>query len=147
MSDIVWTVNPGNDRFEDVLRRMNQFAAEILDAKNIQFEFNADGFQATSRLCMKQRKNLYLFFKEAINNAAKHSLASRIVVNIFKKENQVEMTIVDNGNGFDPKTCATGNGMATLKKRAEDLNARYDLCSKVNKGTSLQLLFRITNGN
>jgi signal transduction histidine kinase len=147
MSDIVWSVNPGNDRFEDVLRRMNLFAADILEARNIRFEFNTDASLATSRLSMKQRKNLYLFFKEAINNAAKHSRASTIVINIFKKQNQVEMTIIDDGNGFNPKICTMGNGMSTLKKRAEDLDARYNICSQLNKGTSLQLLFRITNGN
>lgn len=147
MSDIVWTVNPGNDRFEDVVKRMNLFAADILEAKNIQLEFNTDDSLTASRLSMKQRKNFYLFFKEGINNAAKHSFASRIVVNIFKKENQVEMTIVDNGNGFSLQTCTIGNGMTTLKKRAEDLNGRYNICSQSNKGTSLQLLFRITNGN
>jgi signal transduction histidine kinase len=147
MSDIVWTVNPDNDRFEDVLKRMNLFAADILEAKNIRLEFNTDDSLATSRLSMKQRKNLYLFFKEAINNAARHSRANRIVVNIFKKDNQVEMNIIDDGNGFNPQTCTTGNGMTTLKKRAEDLNARYNIFSQSNKGTSLQLFFRITHGN
>ena len=39
MSDIVWAIKSENDRFENVLQRMNQFASEILDAKNIELGF------------------------------------------------------------------------------------------------------------
>ena len=85
MSDIVWAIKSENDRFENVLQRMNQFASEILDAKNIALDFTSDASLSTSRLTMKQRKNLYLFFKEAINNAAKHSDAKKISVSYFSK--------------------------------------------------------------
>ncbi|CAN5520433.1 hypothetical protein BH10BAC3_BH10BAC3_07000 [soil metagenome] len=77
MSDIVWTINPKNDRLENVLQRMNQFASEILDVKNIELDFTNDGTFATSKLTMDQRRNFYLFFKEAINNAAKYSDAKK----------------------------------------------------------------------
>src|ERR1700709_1341041 len=101
MSDIVWTVNPKNDRFENVLLRMNLFASEMLEAKNIGLEFINDSTVATSHLSMKQRKNLYLFFKEAINNAAKYSGANKVTVAISKKDNSIDMNIADNGKGFD----------------------------------------------
>ena len=47
-------------------------------------------------------ENLYLFFKEAINNAAKHSDAGKVSVTLSLKEHNVEMIIQDNGRGFDP---------------------------------------------
>jgi signal transduction histidine kinase len=52
---------------------MNLFASEITDAKNIQLEFKSEEALSNTRLTIKQRKNLYLFFKETINNAGKHS--------------------------------------------------------------------------
>lgn len=144
MSDIVWAIKSEHDRFENVLRRMNQFASEILEAKNISLDFTSDASLSTSRLTMRQRKNLYLFFKEVINNAAKHSDAKKIVVSIFQKEHHVEMIIKDDGKGFDMGRTFSGNGMSTLKKRVEELNAFFNLQSQINKGTVVELKFKIT---
>lgn len=144
MSDIVWAIKSENETFENVLQRMNQFASEILDAKNIELDVESEASLSTSGLAMKQRKNLYLFFKEVINNAAKHSNAKKVSVLIFKKVAHIEMTIRDNGKGFDTKQTFNGNGMRTLKKRAEELNGYFKVQSQLNKGTIVELKFKIT---
>ncbi len=144
MSDIVWAIKAENDDFENVLHRMNQFASEILEAKNVALDFETDASLSDSRLAMKQRKNLYLFFKEAINNAAKHSDAKKISVRIFKKEHRVHVIIKDDGKGFDTNQAFNGNGMGTLKKRSEELNGHFKIQSKPNEGTTVELLFKIT---
>jgi signal transduction histidine kinase len=92
---------------------------------------------------MKQRKNLYLFFKEVVNNAVKYSDAETIAVNIEKKDHQIEMTIADNGKGFDITTASSGNGLNSLKKRAEELHAIYTIHSQVAMGTTVRLKFNI----
>ncbi|HMI63845.1 MAG TPA: ATP-binding protein, partial [Puia sp.] len=144
MSDIVWAVNPQNDHFENILQRMNQFAAEILDAKNIELDFVSAISTYTSKLSMSQRKNFYLFFKEAINNAAKYSGAKKVNVSIAQKDHHIEMSISDNGNGFDPEKTVNGNGMTTLKKRAAELNADFSIRSCLNAGTAIRVRFKIT---
>jgi signal transduction histidine kinase len=144
MSDIVWSLNAKNDRFENILHRMNQFASEIFEARNIELDFTSDAFLSTSRLTMKQRKNFYLFFKEVINNAAKYSDAKKVTVDISQKKQHVEMSISDNGKGFDITKTYSGNGMSTLKKRGEDLNGSFKIQSHLNEGTIVQLKFKIT---
>ena len=144
MSDIVWTIKSGNDRFENVLQRMNQFASEMLDAKNIELDFKNDTSVASSKLTMEQRKNFYLFFKEAINNAAKYADARKVSVSIAQKDHHVEMNISDDGKGFDLSKTFNGNGMNTLKKRAAELNGDYKIISNINEGTAVQLKFKIT---
>lgn len=144
MSDIVWAIKSENDRFENVLKRMDQFASEILDAKNIALDFIIDEVLSTSKLTMRQRKNLYLFFKEAINNAAKHSNAKKMSVRIFQKEYHVEMIIKDDGQGFDTHQTFHGNGMSTLKKRADELSGYFNIQSQANEGTVVALKFKIT---
>ncbi len=143
MSDIVWTIKAGNDRFENVLQRMNQFAFEILDAKNITLDFKSDTSLAAMRLSMEQRKNFYLFFKEVINNTAKHSGAKNVFVCISQKEHYIEMIIKDDGNGFNTANEFNGNGMSSLKKRASELNAQFNITSQINTGTRVQLKFKI----
>ena len=143
MSDIVWAVNPKNDRFENVLQRMNQFASEILEAKDIDFEFTSDNSLSGLKIAMEQRKNFYLFFKEGINNAAKHSDAKKVSVSITKNDKTIEMNIRDNGKGFDTTRPSGGNGMSTLKKRAGELYADFKIQSLSQEGTSVKLLFKI----
>ncbi|MBX2923966.1 MAG: hypothetical protein KF746_17335 [Chitinophagaceae bacterium] len=144
MSDIVWTVNPHNDHFENLLQRMYLFATEITEAKNIQLTFNSDAALHNIKLTMKQRKNIYLFFKEAINNAAKHSGAKKITVTVSRKESNIEMNITDDGKGFKTGESYNGNGMSSLKRRAEELNAAYAISSEINNGTKAALTFKIT---
>ncbi len=144
MSDIVWAIKSENDRFENVLHRMNQFASEIFEAKSIQLDFTSDPSLFTSRLTMKQRKNLYLFFKEAVNNAAKHSDAKRISIQIFQKDHHIEMIIKDDGKGFDTSQTFNGNGMSTLKKRIEELSGYFKIHSQINEGTVVELKFKVT---
>jgi signal transduction histidine kinase len=143
MSDIVWAIKSENDSFENVLQRMNQFGSEILDAKNIELDFVSDETLSSFRLTMKQRKNLYLFFKEAITNAAKHSDAKRISVHIFQKDHHVEMIIKDNGKGFDTSQTFRGNGMSTLKKRVDELGGYFNIQSQMNEGTVVEVKFKI----
>ncbi|TKK65387.1 hypothetical protein FC093_19960 [Ilyomonas limi] len=144
MSDIVWTVNPQNDQLENVINRMNLFASEILDVKNIELQFTSDETLAASRLTMKQRKNLYLFFKEAINNVTKYSEASKVIVSISRQDHHINMCIKDDGKGFDALNVVNGNGMNTMRKRAEELNGYFNISSEINAGTSVQLKFKIT---
>ena len=144
MSDIVWSLNAKNDRFENVLYRMNQFASEIFEAKSVELDFTSDPSLLTSKLTMKQRRNLYLFFKEAVNNVAKHSEAKRISIHIFRKDHHVEMIIKDDGKGFDTSQTFQGNGMSTLKKRMEELRGYLKIHSQINEGTIVELKFKIT---
>lgn len=144
MSDIVWAIKTDNDSLDNALQRMNQFASEILDSKNIAFDFTSSVVDPAVRLTMKQRKNFSLFFKEAINNAAKHSDATAVSVLISQAKGYVEMIIKDNGKGFDVGKVYRGNGMHSLKKRADELNGNFDIQSGFNEGTMLKLRFKIT---
>ncbi len=144
MSDIIWAVNPKNDRLENVVQRMNLFASEILEAKNIALDFADTTLLAALKLTMEQRKNFYLFFKEAINNAAKYSDAKKVEVCIVQKDHSIEMNINDDGKGFDTAKIFNGNGMSSLKKRAAELNGDFKITSCINKGTDVQLKFKIT---
>jgi len=147
MSDIVWAVNPKNDHFKNVVLRMNLFATEMADAKKILLRFDSDESLNGERLTMKQRKNMYLFFKEAINNATKYSDTREIGVSIRKKDHQIQMNITDHGKGFDVATVVPGNGLNSFKKRAEELHASYFIHSEIDKGTTVGLKFKIAYGN
>jgi signal transduction histidine kinase len=143
MSDIVWSINPSNDSFGKVLVKMKVFAAEILEPLNMQYRFLEEGVDTSIALNAKQRKNLFLIFKESVNNAAKYSRATELVVSFHQQNKIITMKIVDNGVGFEIGH-TDGNGLRNMEARALDLQAKFALKSEKGVGTSIVLQLPIT---
>jgi two-component system sensor histidine kinase UhpB len=143
MADIVWTINPENDQFEKIILRMRSFAYELLGAKKIEFEFTADDDITKKKLPMSVRKNLYLIFKEATNNLAKYSDATKVSFTIKDDKNKLNMLIRDNGKGFDITKEVIGNGLKNMRKRADEIGATLLIDSLPGGGTSINLLIDI----
>ncbi len=139
MADIVWTIKPENDQFEDIILRMKSFAFELLGAKNIDFEFRADETVSKMKLPMEVKKNLYLIFKEATNNLVKYSNAEKALFEIKSEKNNLSLLIRDYGKGFDTGKFTSGNGLRNMKKRAGDMNAQFEVDSRPGNGTTVAL--------
>lgn len=144
MSDMVWSINPINDSIEKVLVKMKIFASEILEPKNITARFSDKQSLTGLSLDAEKRKNLFLIFKEAINNAAKYSAASEVEIALTQWEGKLTLSVLDNGKGFDYKTVKEGNGLKNMETRAKALQATFKLSSKVDQGTHLRLEMPIT---
>lgn len=144
MSDIVWSINPNNDSLEQVISKMKEFASEILEPLDITYSFSGEENLYAVKLNPAFRKNLFLIFKEAINNAAKYSTASSITVHFGKKEKSLLLTITDNGKGFDPANAPSGNGLRNMKARAQTISGELSVRSSPNKGTAVALSLPIT---
>ena len=102
MSDIVWTVNPDNDSFENIILRMRSHAFNLLRAKNIEFTFRADESLNHIKLSIEIRRNFFLIFKESLNNLVKYSEATLASIQLYTEGSLVKLIIRDNGKGFDP---------------------------------------------
>ncbi len=142
MSDIVWTINPENDTFENVIARMRSLAYLTLKAKGIEFVFKADETLNQLSLPIPVRKNVYLLFKEAINNLVKYSNTSRASFHISLENKNVKMVIRDNGIGFDMEHAQMGNGIKNMKRRAAEIGAQLLIESAEGKGTNIELSFK-----
>jgi len=93
------------------------------------------------KLDMQTRKNLYLIFKEAMNNAAKYASCSTVEVRTSQESGQVKMVIRDNGKGFDRLVAKQGNGLANMHQRAAQMKGRLSIQSG-EYGTVIELVFR-----
>jgi ligand-binding sensor domain-containing protein len=140
MNDIVWAINPLNDQFENVIQRMQYFAGELLSGKDILLQFNVAAGARSIKLAMDQRKNIYLIFKEAVNNAYKYSEAKTVTVSIAAGANDLLMSISDDGTGFIPsEPSLTGNGLKNMKFRSKEIHAHLQITSRPQKGTRIEL--------
>ncbi len=138
MRGVVWTINPNNDFALDFFEKLNYYAKEMLSTKNIELEFSASVKEGLE-LGIEIQRNLFLFFKEAINNILKHAKANQVVVNIILKDKTVEMLISDNGIGFDTLATFEGHGIGNLKTRIGQLNGKLEINSETEKGTNLKV--------
>ncbi|HEY4361006.1 MAG TPA: two-component regulator propeller domain-containing protein [Bryobacteraceae bacterium] len=82
--------------------------------------------------------------QEAFNNVLKHSGASRVAVNLGVDASHLELQVVDNGAGFEPKdafSSATGHfGLMGMRERAERINGELHLESCPGRGTQVQIM-------
>lgn len=142
MSDIVWAINPANDSFRQMIERIQVFGNKILDARNIKFNLDIPEVLHSIKLSIEQRKNIYLILREAIHNVAKYSNASVCVVSARVEKKRIYLTVHDDGIGISPTSPTLGgNGLVTMKHRADELRAIFEIQSETNKGTSISFQF------
>ena len=151
MNDIVWAINPRNDSMEKIIQRMESFAKPLAAARKINFDLQYDPSILSIQLDMEKRKNFYLIFKEAVNNAIKYSGAAKLKVNITQQNSQLELLVKDNGVGFnvekemkEPSQTLSGNGLKNMYARAKEMNAVLNIKSSPNDGTAVQLIFPLS---
>ena len=139
MGDIVWAISPERDRLLDLVRRMRQHAEEIFTRRDIRLDFHAPEHEQQLRIGVDVRRDLFLVFKEATNNAARHSGCTRVQID-FRAEGQwLLLRIADNGAGFDAASESEGQGLASMRRRALALGGALAVESRAGQGTSISL--------
>lgn len=144
LSDIVWNINPRYDDLHNLFVRMKRYAADMMDGKNISYELEFPEQENKVSLSMDKRRDLYLIFKEAVNNMVKYSGAGKARVALRTDQQQLTLEITDNGKGFDTSTSHTGNGIINMRQRAEACGANLEIHSRPGEGTRVMLEMNTT---
>ncbi len=139
MSDIVWAINPRRDSLRDLVQRMRRFASDLLTARGIAFTFHAPADMDHLRLDADFRRHVFLIFKEAVNNLARHAGAGKATIDLSLASGRLTLQIADDGVGFDPKPAESGNGLASMRARATAIGATIHVASAPGRGTSVRL--------
>lgn len=120
LDDIVWSIDARNDTLGDLTDRMQDYINNVLPHKEVSYQF--EDINMAEKLTVSMKENLYLIFKEAINNIAKHSNASKVEVVLKNENGTFDLYIHDNGKGTVPEK-KTGHGLRNMKMRAKRINA------------------------
>jgi signal transduction histidine kinase len=142
MSDIVWAVDPRHDTVGDVVARMRQFANDAFgqgSTTSVVMTTPLAAEVASFALAPDRKRNLFLFFKEALANVARHARAERVEIAIDVDTARVRVEIRDDGVGFERNGHHAGNGLANLERRARELGGRLEIESAVGSGTRIAL--------
>ncbi len=139
MGDIVWMIKPEQTEAASLSQRMERFAYDICSSKSIEVSMKLGDLE-NAKLSMQQRKNIYLIFKEALNNSVKYSGSQKVDVAVIKEDKKLLLTIKDFGKGFNPVNVLAGNGLDNMSSRAKEMNGDLVISSNEFKGTEVQLI-------
>ncbi len=143
MDDIIFSLNPRYDSMERMLLRLRQFATPLFEAKAIEYDFHfAEGVH-DARLTVEQRQQVYLILKEAVNNLVKHSACNTASISAELTGSEILFAVKENGRGYDAETKAAGNGLYSMKHRAEKIGASLSFSSVPGTETSVRLSLNI----
>ena len=141
MTEIIWSINPKNDSLKNIIERIQEFAIDNLEPMGMEIYFDIDEVPGNIKLNPEHRRHFYLIFKEAINNAAKYSKATKVDFSFKLDHKNMIIAIQDDGIGFDPMLISRGNGLKNMASRATSLNGEYKI-STSNQGTYITLTLK-----
>lgn len=119
LDDIVWSIDARNDTMGDLTDRMQDHVNSVLPQKEVTYQFDGD---MQEKLEVSLKENLYLIFKEAINNIAKHSNAQKVDISLSTNGNGFLLSIRDDGTSAKNER-KSGQGLRNMKMRSKRIGA------------------------
>ncbi len=144
MADIVWSIDPRRDDLKNVIQRVRQFAADVLEARQIAWTFDVPSEPERIRLAPEQRRHLFLIFKEAITNVARHAACTTAALSIRLFNHQLVAEIRDDGRGVGTNAGRGGHGLGNMEARARELGGRMEINAPSGGGTQVKLTIPLT---
>ena len=147
MSDIVWAINPRKDQLSELSQRMRRFASDMFTARKTKFQFRSE-FDDDIELGANVRREVFLIFKESVNNVVRHSQCTEATAHFSIKDDRLMLEIKDNGQGFKPAVLneaasgipvRSGNGLLSMHQRATALGGEFKVITAQGHGTTVWL--------
>ena len=146
LDDIVWSINTSNDSFHELAARMRRYATELFEGEGVEWDLLFDENLSDKKLKMDLRRDMYLVFKEAVNNVHKHAEASHIKISLRLKRGKMVMVIQDDGEGFDITSDSGNNGLIKMRVRVEKWKGRLSIASDVS-GTLITVIVPLASAS
>jgi len=146
LDEIVWAINPKYDSVGSLASYYSLFAQRFLNLAGIACRLRVAETFPAAPLDSRLRHGFFLAFKEALNNAVRHSGASQILIEMEVVENQLKIAVVDDGRGFDSAESMPGSdGLTNMKERVSKLGGRCEITSQPTTGTTVEFWLPLEN--
>ncbi len=146
MDELVWAVNPRHDTLDGLANYMLRFTQEFFAGTPMRCELNIPPDLPAAPLSSAIRHNLFLAFKEALNNIAKHARASTLIVRMQFVAGQLQIEVEDDGAGFAPDhPPSRGRGLENMSNRLRTIGGRCVVASHPGQGTRVRFEMPLRN--
>ena len=154
MDEIVWAVNPEHDTLDSLATYLGKFAQDFLAAAHIKCRLDVPMQLPPWPLTAEIRHNLFLAFKEALNNAVKHAHTSEVWISLAIDGMGFTLQLEDKGCGFspdrgsngapgDPARLSGGYGLVNMRRRLAELGGRCEIQSTPGAGTRVAFVVHV----
>jgi signal transduction histidine kinase len=117
---------------------ITELAENINMVKTIRVEVDVEEFNE-GHLGDNQKIMFFRIVQEALNNIIKHSFATSVLIQIRELDNKIQLTVKDNGKGFDVNHTKKGIGVYNIQNRVSMFNGSLLLNSAPGKGCELKV--------
>ena len=139
LDEIVWAVNPRHDSLGSVGTYFGLCAQRFLELTGIQCQLEVTGDLPEQSMDPRQRHELLLAFKEALNNVAQHSQATEVRLQIGLEQSELFLVVADNGRGLGSAVNGAGmDGLANMRQRLKQAGGHCDITSEPGRGTTIR---------
>lgn len=140
--EVIWTVSSKNDQLDNLLSYLHHYANDLFENTAIDCQIELPEDIPNLTISGEHRRTVFLAYKEALNNIVKHAGASHVVISFESAGKKLEITIADNGRGFDPELLlhSTGNGLLNMKNRMKEIGGD---CEISTGGAGTRLVFAL----
>jgi ligand-binding sensor domain-containing protein/signal transduction histidine kinase len=145
LDEIVWAANPSNDTLEGLVNYACKYAQDYLALADLRYRLDVPANLPAANIPPDLRHNVFLAFKESVNNVVKHARATEVKIRLRLEANQFLIEIEDNGRGPAEAATKTGrNGLRNMRKRMEDVSGSFEMMPGAERGTVVRLTAPIT---
>lgn len=142
LQDIVFSLRPGGDRLAGLLDRVGVCGHDLFTSRGVTFEVRSAQPTPRRRLSLPVRRNLERMCQEALHNAAKHADPGSVIVQVDQIADRMQISVIDDGCGFDVNTSHAGLGLESLRRRASRIGAQVQIVSQPGAGTTVRITFK-----
>jgi ligand-binding sensor domain-containing protein/signal transduction histidine kinase len=148
LDEIVWAANPSNDTLEGLVTYACKYAQEYVAVAGLSYRLEAPEKLPAAVIPPDVRHNVFLAFKESVNNVVKHAQAKSVKVRVRLEQSNFIFEIEDDGRGIAPADRAKGrNGLLNMAKRMEDVGGRFSFEPGAQGGTLVRLIAPFVKSN
>ena len=141
--ETVWAVNPENDNLEALGNYLCQIVKQLCEQTTLRCRFHVQGLPHEIQVSSQTRHNISMAVKEAVHNIIKHAKATEVTVRMDFADAFLEVSVHDDGCGFQPTEAVSGNGLSNMKQRLQNIGGSCSIESKPGSGTIVRIGLRI----
>ncbi len=137
MREVLWLVGARQEMGIDLAAHLKLAATRMLPSRTVRWTSNDEPLPTT--WSADTRRQIFLFFKEALANIARHSNARHVDLSLRRAAPFIELVIADDGRGFDLATVNRGVGLNSLRERARTIGGTCQIDTAPDCGTRVTL--------
>ena len=146
MDEMLWAVNPRHDTLANFIAYICDYAQTFLQNSKIQCLLDVESDIPPLNFDLPLRRSLLMVVKEVLNNAAKHSDASRLLLKIYRNGQKLVVIVEDNGRGFDLNQAKQDrNGLTNLFQRMSEAGGECKIVTRPGAGCRVEFNVPLTH--